>query len=236
MLLSRNERLELRATKAFSDTNNAWNDLQLNSTDNIGAVMAIIKNSKATTFDEWESFYLNTGDKRKRALATTSDLHKLNRFNGRTKDDLLNVAKILAKECNLDISVAFNYVYIRVIDETWIGYSRELKVLDEIRTMCAHYNLRADGVDSYMDTQYAVDFEIRDQDKVVLAVQLKSTNYKYSQLSAVKQIRKVNLDKNKRYTNRYGADVLYLYINSNDRVVNMNELEMFLSNSYKAMK
>ena len=64
MLLSKNKRDELRQSAEFNATNNVWNEMNLNHVNNVGAVMALVKNSKATTYEEWERYYLSKKKKR----------------------------------------------------------------------------------------------------------------------------------------------------------------------------
>ena len=227
MLLSKNKRDELRQSAEFNATNNVWNEMNLNHVNNVGAVMALVKNSKATTYEEWERYYLSTGAKRLEKLPTVTDnkeKYNLNRFNGRTEEELLEVAKKFAKGANLSVETAYNYVYCRVIDETWVGYEKELRVLERIQSLCRLYpNLTASGVNSYTDTNYAVDFEVRKNRKVVLGIQLKSTKYRDSHLAAVNDVKRINHIKNTKYTNDFGAQVLYLYY-ENDKIDNWIEL------------
>ena len=226
----------MRDTHAFTATNKPWNDLKLNHCDRIGAVMALIKNSRATCFEEWEAYYLNTGKKRISKLPRITDekaLKNLNRYSGRTTEELMQLAEKLADRSNIPLEKAYNYVYIRVIDETWLGYEREFNVLKQTQSICSKYsNLTASGVDSITDTKYAVDFEIRKNNRIVLGIQLKSTKYRDSTLKAVDEVKAINKAKNDAYTERYGAPVLYLYIDENNIVVNINELIEFLDSLY----
>lgn len=231
MLLSREERMNMRNTKAFRASNKPWNDLHLNRTANIGAVMFLIKESKAISFNEWEEFYFKSGAERIQLLRGWVDRESFRRINhdyGRTADDLLKIAKEFADNINVPIETAYNYVYIRVIDETWLGYSRELTAISEIKNLCQQYsNITISDVDSYKDADFAVDFEIRKDNLLRLGIQLKSTKYKNSDLIAVDEIKEINAKKNKHYFNKYGAEVMYLYFN-NGHIVNLYELKNFL--------
>ena len=227
MLLTKNERDEIRNTKAFAESNKPWNDYNLNRTANIGAVMSLIKDSKATTFEEWESYYLQTGAQRAAKMKKwvgKEEFWKLAKNCGRTTDDLLEVAQEFSSKTNIPLEIAYNYVYIRVIDETWIGYERELNALNRIKELCKLYpNLTASGVDSFTDTEYAVDFEIRQKDTIVLGIQLKSTKYRDSKMKAVDEVKVINKAKNAKYTKKFGAEVLYLYVEDN-KIVNWMEM------------
>ena len=232
MLWSKNKRVEARKTEKFRSTNKMWNDLGLNQKKNIGAVIFLAKQSKAKTFEEWERYYFESGEKRNELLSkshTEYELKKINNEHGRTKEDLLEIAKEFQKHIDLPLETVYNYVYIRVIDETWIGHSRELKAMRTITIECEKFGLTVSDVDYYMDMTYAIDFEVKRNNNPILAIQLKSVKYRDSTLVAVDEIKTINKEKNAAYTSRYGADVLYLYTDY-DRIVNLNELRSFLNN------
>lgn len=241
MLYSRDKRLQLRSTKEFSKTNKPWNDLRLNSKWNIGCLMFIAKESKANTFNEWENYYLNSGLIRKELLLSKRyDKEQMIRINseyGRTKDDLIQIAKTLSRNLNISLTLAYNYVYIRVIDETWIGLNRELTGLQIIQNECQKYgDFSVHPVDYNFDIKYAVDFEIKDNhtNSVILAVQLKSVKYKNSNLDGVLDIKSINIKKNADYKKKFNTEVLYLYMDKY-KIMNLNELSNLLD-SYTAAK
>lgn len=241
MLYNRDKRLQIRSTTAFSKTNKPWNDLKLNSKWNIGCLMFIAKESNAKTFTEWEQYYLNSGVIRKKLLSTKryekSEMSKINSEHGRTKDDLIRIAKTLSKNLNISLELAYNYVYIRVIDETWIGLNRELTGIKIIQRECQKYgDFFVYSVDYDTDIKYAVDFEIKDNltNSIILAVQLKSVNYKNSNLDGVLDIKPINIKKNDHYKKDFNVDVLYLYIDKY-KIVNLNELSNFLE-KYSGIK
>lgn len=232
MLLSRNERIELKRTKEFRDTNKAWGDLHLNSYKNVGAVMALLKDSNATCFEEWERYYLLTGEQRKAKLSTASnehqlsseELNKLNFHHGRTISELEQIAEVLAKRCDISLKKAFNFVYIRVLDETWKGYESELNAAKSMQSICEQYsNLTISHTDFTKDNEYAVDFEISQNDSILLGIQIKPTTYRDSSNPGVIRDKKINEKKNQEYTNKFGANVLYLYTDWG-KIVNLDEL------------
>lgn len=241
MLYSRDKRLQVRSTMDFAMTNKPWNDLRLNSKWNIGCLMFIAKESNSKTFEEWERYYLNSGAIRKNLLSSKryekSEMSKINSEYGRTKDDLIHIAKTLSKNLNISLELAYNYVYIRVIDETWIGLKRELTGIKIIQDECQKYgDFSVSPVDYNTDIKYAVDFEIKDKitNSTILAIQLKSVNYKNSNLDGVLDIKPINIKKNARYTKEFNVDVLYLYIDKYN-IVNLNDLSNFL-NKYTTNK
>ena len=171
MLYNKRKREELRNSLIFKMTNKIWNDCKLNNTSNIGCLMFLIRNGKCNTFEEWEKYYFSSGELRAKQLQNKSNninIKKLDCEYGRTHDELLEISKILQANTNLDLKTAYNFVYIRVIDETWIGYHRELQAFQKIESYISKnydstYTIK--NVDYYKDLHYAIDFEIYKDDK-----------------------------------------------------------------------
>lgn len=229
MLLEKTEREKLRKTSDFRNSNKLWNDLKLNSKKSIGCLMFLIKECKAQSFEEWESYYFESGEKRKCSYIQNKNTY----FNeyGRTKEELFEIANKFSQKLNMPVDIVYNYVYIRVIDETWIGYKRELIAYNIISDKCFNnstesYIFSVSNVDYYKDIDYAVDFEIFKNQELIMAIQLKSTKYMNSDLLAVDEIKSINKEKNKRYTKTYNVQVLYLYINQENSIVNINDLNL----------
>ena len=232
-VFNREQRANMKRTKEFRDTNKPWGDLHLNSYKNVGAVMALVKESNATTFEEWASYYFQTGEQRKAILEAATEenplsadeMSNLNYNYGRTTSDFIKIAEALATKCNISLQNAFNYVYIRVLDETWKGYETELNAAKAMEPICNQYsNLTISHVDLVKDNKYAVDFEIYQGGTLLLGVQIKPTTYRDSCNPGVIRDKKTNQIKNQAYHNEFGANVLYLYTDWG-KVVNMNELQ-----------
>lgn len=233
MIKNREQRAAMKRTREFKNTNKPWGDLHLNSYNNVGAVMALVKESNATCFEEWESYYLQTGEQRKALIGSIhtsnplskEELSNLNYNYGRTFSDLEKIAEKLAARCNISLEKAINYVYIRVLDETWKGYETELNAAKDMEPICNQYsNLTISHADLMKDNQYAVDFEIFQGENLILGVQIKPTTYRDSSNPGVIRDKKTNEQKNQNYYNEFGAKVLYLYTDWG-KVVNMNELQ-----------
>ena len=231
-LYSREKRADMKRSKEFKNTNKPWGDLHLNSYKNVGAVMALAKESNAKTFEEWESYYFQSGEKRNAELSAapenypqqSEELNQLNYNHGRTVAELEQIAQTLANRCNISIQNAFNYVYIRVLDETWKGYETELNAEKEIQLICDKLpGLTISHTDLIKDNQYAVDFELYNNSSLLLGIQIKPTTYRDSFNPGVIRDKKTNEKKNQEYKNEFGADVLYLYTDWG-KIVNMNEL------------
>lgn len=242
MILSKTKRIELKKTSLFKESNKHWNELNLNHGYVVGYLMNLLNKSNAKTFEEWEAYYLKSGLKRNdkiKSIENTQIRRNLISFNrdipkkyykyntdyGRTIDDLIDIAKKLDKVINVGIELAFNYVYIRVIDETWIGYEREINAFVNLKKYLKNYNLDVKKTPPDIDIIYGVDFEIKDKDKdkLIAGIQLKSTNYLNNKCK-LSDIIEITEDKNKCYTQKFKAPVYYIYINTNGLIMNLNDI------------
>lgn len=224
----------MKKTEEFNQSNKVWNDLGLNSKTNVGCLMALIKDSKATTLEEWSDYYFKTGEEKRELLKKFVEKKRyfdICATHGRTEDDLIKIAEKLKDALGCSLETAYNYVYIRVIDETWTGHSREVTALMDINKMCRNYgDFKANSVDYHTDFTYAVDLEIREDKKLILGVQLKPISYLTSTNPGVADSKRFNERKNKAYTDEFGAEVFYLYVNRDDSYYNFNDLQSCLEN------
>ena len=229
MLLSYQERLKIRKSDAFKKSNRVWNDLRLNQRRNIGSLMNLAKLSRAKSYDEWVKFYFKTGAEReelRKSYLPKDEFIRVNNNYGRTEEELIELAKTLSKAMGISLELAYNFVYIRVIDETWLGLRREQKAFNLIKKECAKLKrFILEHADVEKDFDYAVDYEIKKDGVVILGIQLKSV--KYLMNSDIKYVKDINKDKNHEYTNAYGVPVMYLYM-KDDELINIDELIEFL--------
>lgn len=227
-LFEKEDREMFRNFKAFKETNEIWNRLGFNATAEVGNLMYLIKLSGAKTFEEWEKFYIKSGHERQGIIARGYNRYYTRDLDieyGRTVRQLANKARTFADATGIDIAFAFNSVYIRIIDETWLGYQRELKA---IKLLNKNKNIIVKNVDYKKDVKYAVDFEVFIKDELILGIQLKSTKYKRF---ATQETKDMNIRKNNLYKNSEKVNVLYLYMdNDNDVIVNMDEYDNSIIN------
>lgn len=98
---------------------------------------------------DWGKLYEMSGAERKTKLAESSvkDTYKLNTYYGRTLDDIAVVAKAFKNDCsenygiNISLQAALNYVYIKVVDETYSNYQRVLNTVLNLATKYPNYQL-----------------------------------------------------------------------------------------------
>ena len=246
-MLTREERIKIRKDNRFKRTNSLWNEFRFNQAWTIGYLNNLCKISNANTFEEWEKFYISSGDERRRLIGKLPALKQylllnfeyktyfklepkekeLNTMMGRNLEDMRDIAvrfhKIIVdnKIKNVSLDLCFAFVYIRILDETWIGRNREINtisLLSKTFPVC-------DFIETSLhdDVKLAIDYEVKVDGVLICGVQVKSdVNYKkikQGNANAISTIQS-NYSRNKNYILRNKVDVLYVYSTENGTVVN----------------
>lgn len=243
------ERLKLR-NQNFHSTNKLWNELKLNQTWNIGTLSKLFERSGAKTPEVWERYYIRLGIQRRRKMRELEDYkrkilqdcsvrHKnkqydmekltkqemmLNYNYGRTERDLNRIANYFKRYLPAHLKkYAYPYVYIRVIDETFLGFRREFLAGKTLQRKLPHLSFVPPS--SHHDRKYAIDLEVYFIDTLLCALQIKSPTYQFSNAIHIVETRKMNEKKNSVYTSTYGVPVLYVYSTLDGTAVNQEVFE-----------
>lgn len=233
---------KIRRTNAFRSTNGMWNYLSLNQGWSIGLLMKIVGNRRFKSFNEWETYYLKSGEERKRALMKLpvhirkkledlrahytdppgykkglSDEHfKINHNMGRTMEDLEFLATVLYDEVkrtgnpfNMTLEDCINHVYIRVVDEIYIGIQREDNTLTTLEKEFPE--LRFKNTKPYIDRKYAIDAEVYDGRKLVCGIQIKSPFYLKGRTDEMRESLSHNEQKMQNYREEFDTEAFFVY-------------------------
>ena len=173
----------------FRATNAPWNDMGLNSRNNIGTVTKLISEKVFKNKEEWEEYYYE---------------------HGRSKEYLAGVGKRLYDEVRstVDISLeeCIECVRYRTVCETWNGIM--LREPNTIKTLQTITNNKFDfrKTEGDFDCDYAVDFEMFNGDELLCGLQIKPESY-YSEEEYLLKARKINEKKNKKYEQKFNVEV-----------------------------
>lgn len=233
---------KIRRTNAFRSTNGMWNYLSLNQGWSIGLLMKIVGNKRFKSFNEWETYYLKSGEERKKALAKLpkqirkkledlrahytdppgykegleSEHFKINHNMGRTMEDLEFLATVLYDEVKrtgnpfkLTLEDCINHVYIRVIDEIYIGIQREDNTLATLEKEFPQ--LRFENTNPYVDRKYAIDAEVYQGKKLLCGIQIKSPYYLKGKTDEMKKSFSENESKIQKYKEEFKTEAFFLY-------------------------
>lgn len=190
------KRMEIRNSLDFKKSNYAWNKHCFNSRRCVGSLMTMIEKAKPKSLEDWEKYYF-------------SHLPTNEVFN--------NVYTPFAKILGISKQLAFNYTYIRVIDETWIGYSKERKAVMALRNFAVrcdehgYHGMRFRETSEKFDFNYSVDVEQYVNGKLVAGLQLKSRSYYYNHELRNSTSHRHNVEKQRHYSKRFNVPVYYVY-------------------------
>ena len=227
--------------KKFQYTNKIWNELGLNKAWSIGVVSKIIYQRNFRTKEEWKEYYFESGKKRleyikNKSLLTKSILIQPNtRLNqqyidtnynyGRTEDELNYKGFLLYDEIikrgnpmGLTINECQYAVKFRVICETWNGIiKREQNTIETLKNYFKDEDISFKKTNGDRDALYEVDYDVFVKNKIICGLQIKPKSY----LSFKdEKLKKLNLLKNKKYKDKYNADVLYIYSQIDGTILN----------------
>lgn len=141
----------------------------------------------------------------------------INEAHGRTMEELTFIAKCLHEEVvkrgnpyGLTEEDCMNHVYIRVVDEAYIGIQREVNT---IKTLAKHYpELVFSFTEADKDRHYAIDAEVFDQSgKLLCGLQIKSAFFNRGKTRAMKSAQSFNLKKHEQYANRFGVPAYFVH-------------------------
>lgn len=141
---------------------------------------------------------------------------EINTKYGRTIEDLQKISsyffsrlKMKPSMTTVTLPLCLDYVVIRVIDETFIGFIREIKTLETLRQKYPQLIFRS--VSSTNDSRYAIDAEVFKGNTLLIALQIKSSKYLNSSMKIVDKTKEMNVRKNKDYEEKFKVPVQYVY-------------------------
>lgn len=238
------DRKNIRYTKRYKDINDVWDNYNFNSRKNIGYCLELIKNCNPDSYESWEKFYLESGNignreqmrlKKKfdRGIINAEEYQTLNDYSrqshGKTIRELVWLAgcfqrKLQENNINRTLEECFNYIYIKAIDESWLGYNRELNAVKALEKICEKNNCYIKEADAILDIKYCIDYELRQKntDKLICGVQIKGYSYHVAEINPNKKsalVRAIETTKSRheKYNKDFGARVAFLYMYEDGR-------------------
>lgn len=242
LLLPLNQRHNVRHSHDFAITNKPWNEGKFNRKNNIGGISTIWKNahfhflgketSHVISFNQFETYYFESAELRENNNLTSHS-------HGRTLEELFELSKqfknflSLNYNIHIDEKTAFNFVYIRVIDEGYIGYMAEYKVMLNLNSHFKkiYKNISFEHTDEYTDIKYMVDIIVKYNDIPIAGLSIKSTIYRDSTRPYLKKVKIMNQKGQSVFTSKTSLDVKYVYYNKDKNIDNILEISQFIADS-----
>lgn len=224
-------------TNKYVAASRVWSTNKYGSIKDIGGCINLISRIKPATKNEWVLKYFESGREAQRLIkdlqsTDAKDIEvktlQIKRDYGRTPEELLRIAIKLrddVKKAGTEISLeeAFNYTAIKVIDESFVGISREREALKLLNEAFTNKGFKIIEADDYKDIQLGVDLEIKNKKgELICGIQVKGhkklwnnpdKNYMKEQIQRLR-------DENNRYTKKYGVPVIQMNFDRNLKLEN----------------
>lgn len=229
-LMSLVERNALRYSDDYRQLNRIWHKEKYGCMEAVGNPMELIKQCNPKSLKEFELYYFQTGRLRQEIYETKGNNIKqyekkmLDALYGRSYKELLNIAYKMRREAiYLPIDILYNFVYIKVIDDTYTGYEREEIVITSlINELIGYKGFFVRHSTMTEDVSMAIDVEVCQWGKVVCGIQVKSARFKDINKNSVKY--KQTASKKMSYRKINDCEVYDAYVNEYNLVENINEL------------
>ncbi len=194
--------------------------------------MGLIKQCQPKKVEDWIDYYLESGKEAHRIKSSMvfrsfaelrNKVKVIDSTHGKTMKDLEELAKEFQEKLKengiiVDLETAFNYTFIRAVDEAYIGYQREKVATEVITTECKKMNLTVKPTSVEDDIGYGVDLEVfNSKNDLIAGIQIKGTAYKNAVNNKYKEKTIARADKllnslNQKYLADKKAPVLFAYI------------------------
>jgi hypothetical protein len=171
-------------------TINAFDKSKCNSRELVGSVAGLCKLSKAQNFDEWCLYYIKS-----------DYIGTVKKANERLFDFAKDKINITKDEC-------FDCLLTFILYQTWNGIQKEYEAAKLLRSCMYKVNFAT----PQEDLDLAIDLYITRNGKRLFGIQVKPISYKYKKEKYPDNYYvMINNEKNKKYKELYGYDVLYVY-------------------------
>lgn len=155
LVYSPENRQKMKKHPSYEKFSEVWEKENFGSEENVGALGYLIKDihekvikepTQMLTRKEWGTKYLESGVERENAINANpfnnvpSALYKLNIYKGRTLKNIFDLSQEFGKKCvtqyglNLSSQAAFNIAFIKIFDDTYEMYQRQMNVILNLKS------------------------------------------------------------------------------------------------------
>ena len=175
--------------------NSAINRFQLNFKRNVGPTSESIRNCKPKNVDEWRAYYFKN-------VRTENHIIELG------KKLYIKITEVIQSEVNeITEEDCINYIFQLVIERTFDGYDTEIKTIyGQLQKILG---VKIEAAPDEWDRLFNVDFYIAINNKFIgLQIKPEKTGF---QLAEIEKERAIQKDTHKKFTDKYGGNVFYVY-------------------------
>lgn len=222
------------------NTEGIWNHLYLNDPWSIGYISNLIETESFQSKSYWEQFYFNSGASRNRIVADLSvDKQQLlndelylfqnpetmmtlpekfkavNYEHGRTRSQLNKKAELLFQICSqhhieINEQECIDVVYFRVIGQPWNNtINNKCQVVEYLNNLFSN-EISIEKTDFDSEKLFAVDYELKRENELMCAIQIKPTSMLNSLSEITKQAISVYQKKQAQYKVRFKKEVFVI--------------------------
>ncbi len=179
---------------------NRWG---LNKAYSVGSTSELIRVCAPKTFDEWEGFYFNNAQqKKKNGVRITRDY-----ITGLGQTLYIKISEVVQSELeSITEDECVDYAYNLVLNRTYEGYKAEIDTIYGQLELIV--NRKIEPAPDEWDRTYGVDFYIKVNDKYV-GIQIKPISFGQS----INQYQWVEMHRknHERFKNDFGGHVFFVY-------------------------
>ena len=210
------KREKMHSSKLFQKTNAIWNNHNYNQRRYIGCVTDEIKK------------FIKTKNIEELKEVTKDDFMNYYFENVKSQEELEEIAikfkNAIFQDIGLHISeiVAFAFVLMRVIDDTFIGIKRELAIIEELQKK--YPDCKIEITDEILDCDYAIDLIRIKNGKIIEGIQVKPESFisvrfkNYIKIACYQ-----NYEKHKKFMAKYKPEMITYYTTDN----NLNNIKTY---------
>lgn len=137
-------------------------------------------------------------------------------FKNVNLQNLTEAAEYAAQKYSLSMIDAKEYVYYRVVGQTWNGMMEEYNVIRKLENLYKNFEWRKSPY--HIDEQYFTDWEAYHNNKLMIGIQIKPVSYKKMN-SAYQTIAKSNhQEQRKKYKEEFGVPHFIVYYDNHEIV------------------
>ena len=190
---------EIVEGKMYKTLQHCFDESKCNDSKIVGSVVDLCKNYETEDFNSWFLHYLSLHGK-----------------------DLDESTKRLMDDTRMDKDSCYNCIVAFLVYKTWLGVQME-RLAKEL-LYGTKWEVKDANADA--DKKYGVDLIIVRNNKPLYGIQVKPISYlKKTQQEELPKEVLWNKEKNKKYKEKFGYDVLYIYYNEKKKF-DIKEIEL----------
>lgn len=123
--------------------------------------------------------------------------------------NLTNASNFIKEKYKIDLDTATEYVFHRVIGQTWNGMMSEINCIDNLKDYFP--NIDFEKAPFELDKDYCVDWQGFSNGKLLFGIQIKPESYQYMSSPYQLKAKELNQKQVQAYKQRFGVGHFFVY-------------------------